>query len=96
MGSTTTIIRGGETVEGALRTALAERDTRWEGEPYAWDDQLRMFRQQTRKNVDAVLAEVNGKLRRNGTGRDLGYPGGRLRPVRFDRAAAGLPEEEAG
>ena len=94
VGSTVTIIRGGETVETALRRALAERDTRWQGQPYTWNSQLRMFRQQTRKNLDAVVAEVGGRIRRDGTGRDLGYPGGRLRPVRFDRAAAGLPEEK--
>ena len=94
VGSTVTIISGGDAVEAALRRALAERDTRWEGEPYTWQSQLRMFRQQTRKNLDAVAAEVGGKIRRDGTGRDLGYPGGRHRPVHFDRAAAGLPEEK--
>ena len=53
-----------------------------------------MFAQQTRKNVAALAAVVNGKMRRNGTGRDLGYPGGRFRPVAFDRDAAGLPPED--
>jgi hypothetical protein len=53
-----------------------------------------MFSQQTRKNVAALAAELNGKVRRNGSGRDLGYPGGRHRPVGFDRAAAGLPPED--
>jgi hypothetical protein len=50
-----------------------------------------MFGQQQRKNAAAVRDEIRGRLRRDGTGRDLGYPGGRERPVRFDRAAAGLP-----
>jgi hypothetical protein len=53
-----------------------------------------MFRQQQRKNLAAVADEIGGKLRRDGTGRDLGYPGSRHRPARFDRAAAGLPEDE--
>jgi hypothetical protein len=53
-----------------------------------------MFAAQTRKNLRALGAEVNGKIRRNGTGRDLGYPGGRARPVAFDRNAAGLPPED--
>ncbi len=53
-----------------------------------------MFTQQQRKNVAAVADEIGGKLRRDGTGRDLGYPGGRERPVRFDRESAGLPAED--
>ena len=31
--------------------------------------------------VDGV---ISGKVRRDGTGRDLGYPGGHHRPPRFD------------
>jgi hypothetical protein len=31
---------------------------------------------------------VAGRLRRDGTGRDHGYPGGRLRPPRYDPADA--------
>jgi hypothetical protein len=95
VGSTVTIVRETGTVEESLRRALVERDTTWEGEGYTWGSQLAMFRQQTRKNLVALRDEVMGKLRRDGTGRDLGYPGGRRRPVAFDRAAAGLPPEEA-
>jgi predicted metal-dependent phosphoesterase TrpH len=94
VGSTLTLIKGADTVEEALRTALAERDTRWQGKPYTWQGQLRMFAQQQRKNYHAVVDGVGGKIRRDGTGRDLGYPGGRARPVRFDRDAAGLPEDK--
>ena len=75
-----------------LRAAIETRTTSWEGEGYAWSEQLGMFRRQTAKNLRAVREEVSGKVRRNGTGRDLGYPGGRQRPVRFDARAAGLPE----
>jgi predicted metal-dependent phosphoesterase TrpH len=95
VGSTVTIVREAGTVEQSLRRALAEQDTRWEGSSYSWRSQLRMFRQQTRKNLAAVRDEVRGKVRRDGTGRDLGYPGGRDRPVAFDRVAAGLPPEES-
>ncbi len=94
VGSTVTIVQQRGSVEESLRRALAERDTRWQGGAYPWQGQLRMFAQQQRKNLAAVVAEVGGKVRRDGTGRDLGYPGGRQRPVHFDRAAAGLPPEE--
>ena len=74
-----------------LRAAIAARTTSWEGEGYAWTEQLGMFRRQTAKNLRAVRDEVAGKVRRNGTGRDLGYPGGRQRPVRFDAQRPGCP-----
>jgi predicted metal-dependent phosphoesterase TrpH len=91
VGSTHTIVKRAGSAEESLRAALAERDTRWQGQAYTWQSQLQMFMQQQRKNVAAVADEVNGKVRRNGTGRDLGYPGGRERPIHFDRSAAGLP-----
>lgn len=94
VGSTATIIKG-TSVERDLRAAISARDTAWQGAPYAWPDQMRMFRQQQRKNLAAVRDEVLGRLRRDGTGRDLGYPGGRERPARFDRTAAGLPSDES-
>jgi predicted metal-dependent phosphoesterase TrpH len=77
-----------------LRAAILARTTTWEGESYSWRHQVGMFRQQTAKNLRAVRDEVGGKVRRDGTGRDLGYPGGRLRPVRFDAAAAGVADPE--
>jgi len=94
VGSTVTIVSETGPVEESLRRALAERDTRWEGQCYSWGSQLSMFGRQTRKNLLALKDEINGKLRRDGSGRDLGYPGGRDRPVAFDRAAAGLPPED--
>jgi predicted metal-dependent phosphoesterase TrpH len=92
VGSAVTIITG--TSAADLRVAIAARDTAWDGRPYAWREQLGMFGSQQRKNAAAVRDEVLGRTRRDGTGRDLGYPGGRQRPVRFDRAAAGLDDEE--
>lgn len=93
VGGTATIVARQGSVEASLRRALAERDTRWEGEAYTWGGQMGVFGQQTRKNLVALRDELAGKLRRDGTGRDLGYPGGRRRPAVFDRAAAGLPRE---
>jgi predicted metal-dependent phosphoesterase TrpH len=95
VGAAVTVVREAGTVEQSLRRALAERDTSWEGEAYAWAGQMGTFARQTRKNLVALKDEVGGRLRRDGTGRDLGYPGGRTRPVAFDRAAAGLPPEDA-
>jgi len=92
VGRAVTTFRG-EAVAG-LRGAIARRDTGWEGEPYTWREQVRMFGHQQRKNAAAIRDEVGGKVRRDGTGRDLGYPGGRARPARFDRTAAGLGEGE--
>ena len=75
-----------------LRRAFADRLTDWEGDAYPWREQVGMFRQQTGKNLRALRDEVRGKLLRDGTGRDLGYPGGRTRPVRFDPALVEPPE----
>jgi predicted metal-dependent phosphoesterase TrpH len=69
-----------------LRTAITDRETGWDGEGYPWREQFGMFGQQTGKNLRALRDEVRGKLLRDGTGRDLGYPGGRVRPVRYDPA----------
>lgn len=73
-----------------LRDAIARRDTGWDGTAYSWREQVRMFRQQLGKNAAAVRDDVGGKVRRDGTGRDLGYPGGRQRPARYDPDALRL------
>jgi hypothetical protein len=46
--------------------------------------QLDTFRQQLRKRGRDARDEFIGRARRDGTGRDHGYPGGRLRPPRFE------------
>jgi predicted metal-dependent phosphoesterase TrpH len=94
VGAAHTRFRGSSAAD--LRIAVAARDTAWEGHAYTWQGQLHMFGRQQRKNAAAVRDELLGKLRRDGSGRDLGYPGGRARPVRFDPAAAGLPAGEPG
>jgi predicted metal-dependent phosphoesterase TrpH len=67
-----------------LRRAIAEGTTAWEGSAYAFGHQLKTFRGQLRKYGRALRDEVRGKVLRDGTGRDLGYPGGRQRPPHFD------------
>jgi predicted metal-dependent phosphoesterase TrpH len=47
--------------------------------------QLGVFKQQLRKRARDARDEVRGRVRRDGTGRDHGYPGGRARPPAFDR-----------
>ena len=57
--------------------------------------QLGTFGQQLRKRGRDARDEVRGRLRRDGTGRDHGYPGGRLRPPRFEPRAPADPEDGA-
>ena len=54
VGTTQTLVRRTGTVEESLRRALAERDTRWQGDVYSWRSQLSMFTLQTRKNLAAL------------------------------------------
>ncbi len=70
----------GHTTED-LRRAIAERQTTFEGSAYPWSEQFRLFGHQTRKNARALRDDVGGTLLRRGTGRDLGYPGSRRRPL---------------
>ena len=67
----------------ALRAAIAARSTTWEGDFHAPLTQIGTLGHQMRKYARDVRAEVGGRIRRDGTGRDLGYPGGRSRPPRF-------------
>jgi predicted metal-dependent phosphoesterase TrpH len=76
-----------------LRRAILERSTGWEGSTHEWKTQFSTFRRQMGKNALAVRDEVRGKLLRDGTGRDLGYPGGRSRPPTLDES--GLRVERA-
>ena len=69
-----------------VRRAILERTTEWEGSTHEWRTQFATFRRQMGKNALAVRDEVRGKVLRDGTGRDLGYPGGRQRPARLDES----------
>jgi len=92
VGQAVTVFPG--TTPDDLRAAILARTTTWEGDFYPWREQVTTFRLQLGKNARAVRDEVRGKLLRSGTGRDLGYPGGRRRPAGFDPDAAGSGEGE--
>jgi len=66
--------------------AIEMRATDHGGTFHATAGQLGTFGQQLRKRSRDARDEVAGRVRRDGTGRDHGYPGGRMRPPRFDVA----------
>ena len=66
-----------------LRAAILGRQTRWHGVVHPTGSQLAVFGRQLRKRGRDVRDEVGGRVRRDGTGRDHGYPGGRARPPRY-------------
>ncbi|MDP9482253.1 MAG: PHP domain-containing protein [Chloroflexota bacterium] len=66
-----------------LRAAIQARQTRWHGVAHPTGSQLAVFGRQLRKRGRDVRDEVGGRVRRDGTGRDHGYPGGRARPPRY-------------
>ena len=63
------------------RAALAERTTRHHGTFHGTVGQLGMFGLQLRKYGRDARAGIGGRVRRDGT--DHGYPGGHLRPPRY-------------
>jgi predicted metal-dependent phosphoesterase TrpH len=73
----------GRTAED-LRRAILARQTAWEGEFYPAGSLVATFLRQLRKYGRDVRDEARGRLGRERTGRDLGYPGGRRRPPTFD------------
>ncbi len=80
-----------------LRRAIEACATEHGGTFHPTVDQLGTFSQQLRKRSRDARDEVGGRIRRDGTGRDHGYPGGRLRPPRFEpatRPAAGSDPDE--
>jgi len=58
----------------ALRAAIADRTTHQHGTFHATGAQLGTFREQLRKYGRDMRANVGGRLRGDGRGRDLGYP----------------------
>jgi hypothetical protein len=66
-----------------LRAAILARATTWEGTFHGPLEQVGLLGHQVRKYARDIGAEVRGRVLRDGTGRDLGYPGGRQRPPRF-------------
>ncbi len=67
-----------------IRAAIAAGTTAHHGTFHGSVGQLGVFGQQLRKRGRDLRAEVGGRVRRDGTGRDHGYPGGTQRPPRFD------------
>ncbi len=82
----------GRTAED-VRVAIVERTTHAHGDFHGTASQVSMFGRQLRKYGRDARAELRGRIRRDGTGRDHGYPGGHLRPPRYDPAAV---SREAG
>jgi len=76
-----------------LRTAILENTTRHHGS-FHGTGQVKTFGRQLRKYGRDVEAVVKAQVRRDGSGRDLGYPGGRHRPPRFDEEWAALRARE--
>lgn len=70
-----------------LRLAIQTRTTEHGGTFHPMAGQLETFGLQLRKRSRDAADEVRGRLLRDGTGRDHGYPGGRQRPPRFEPGA---------
>jgi predicted metal-dependent phosphoesterase TrpH len=69
-----------------LRRAIEERGTDHGGSFHHTAGQVAVFGRQLTKRARDARDEVTGRIRRDGTGRDHGYPGGRARPPRYDPA----------
>ena len=67
-----------------VRAAILAGTSRHHGDFHGTVGQLGTFGMQLRKYGRDARAEVRGRIRRDGTGRDHGYPGGQLRPPRFE------------
>ena len=82
----------GRTAED-LRAAIHDGTSRHHGS-FHGTGQVMTFGRQLRKYGRDAGAIVRAQIRRDGSGRDLGYPGGRHRPPRFDEEWAALRERE--
>jgi predicted metal-dependent phosphoesterase TrpH len=67
-----------------LRRAIETGRTDHGGSFHGTAGQVGVFGRQLRKRAVDARDEVRGRIRRDGTGRDHGYPGGRSRPPRFE------------
>jgi predicted metal-dependent phosphoesterase TrpH len=67
-----------------LRAAIEAGTTHQHGSFHGTGRQVFTFGEQLRKYTRDARAVIRAKVYRDGTGRDLGYPGGRHRPTRFD------------
>jgi predicted metal-dependent phosphoesterase TrpH len=67
-----------------VRAAILAGTSRHHGSFHGTVGQLGTFGLQLRKYGRDARAELSGRIRRDGTGRDHGYPGGHLRPPRYE------------
>jgi predicted metal-dependent phosphoesterase TrpH len=67
-----------------LRAAILAGESGWHGSFHGTSSQLPTFGRQLRKYGRDARAEIVGRVRRDGSGRDHGYPGGDRRPPRLD------------
>jgi predicted metal-dependent phosphoesterase TrpH len=74
-----------------LRAAILAGESLHHGSFHSTGRQVAAFGEQLRKYSGDARAAIRATVRRDGTGRDLGYPGGRHRPPRFDEAWRGRP-----
>jgi predicted metal-dependent phosphoesterase TrpH len=72
-----------------LRRAIGTGRSEHHGSFHGTSGQVAVFGQQLRKRARDARDEVRGRVRRDGTGRDHGYPGGRARPPRYESAGHG-------
>ena len=66
--------------------AIEARATDHGGSFHDTAGQVGVFGKQLTKRARDARDELAGRVRRDGTGRDHGYPGGRARPPRYDPA----------
>jgi predicted metal-dependent phosphoesterase TrpH len=71
-----------------LRQAIESGLTEHGGGFHGTTSQLRVFGRQLAKRGRDARDEAVGRVRKDGTGRDHGYPGGRRRPPRYDAGDA--------
>lgn len=79
-GWTTFPGRGSADLRAAIEAGLTDSHGSFHGSA----GQVGTFGRQLRKYGRDIRDELGGRIRRDGTGRDHGYPGGRLRPPRFE------------
>lgn len=78
-----------------LAAAIRAGTTTHHGRFHGSVDQLGTFGLQLRKRGRDARAELMGRLRQDGTGRDHGYPGSTRRPPAYDPAGAFADEDTA-
>jgi predicted metal-dependent phosphoesterase TrpH len=94
VGTGWTTFRGRTSEE--LRAAILAGESGWHGSFHRTSSQLPTFGRQLRKYGRDARAEIVGRARRDGSGRDHGYPGGDRRPPMLDGSAVAPAGDEGG